>query len=494
MSSINKDVKYTLSLKDLLLAGVQKNKQAMNELDASVQHTQKSLGNLSTIARIARRALAGISLGLFARSVYDVGTGFENAQMGLKTLLKTTEAADDLFNKIRQDVVSTPFDFKSLLMANRALISAGENADASRVNVLNLANAIAASGGGNDELQRMVVNLQQIKNTGKATALDIKQFAYAGINIYGALAEATGKPIEKVREMEVSYDLLTMALAKARGEGGMFERGLENAMNTVSGKVSNLGDTFDMLKFKIFNMAKDGLPSAIDGFTTLIDYVSKWKDGNKENIATMGEFVKGVWDGLRPALLMAAGLFQFIFEISSMVMRAWNSLGTFGKVIIGTMAAIVAGVWLWQKAVIALKTAQIAYNFVAAIGAALVGNYAGLAAAGIIAVAGATWYLVDAQKASNEEAKKAGGTQTAKASVLGKKTPGSLATPEIPGPAAPKASPTAPKSTTISIRFENVVRELNLTNNTPQDLRRVADKVVELLTTTLNDSQRMSAQ
>jgi len=109
-------------------------------------------------------------------------------------------------------------------------------------------------------------------------------------------------------------------------------------------------------------------------------------------------------------------------------------------------------------------------------------------------VAGATWYLVDAQKASNEEAKKAGGTQTAKASVLGKKTPGSLATPEIPGPAAPKASPTAPKSTTISIRFENVVRELNLTNNTPQDLRRVADKVVELLTTTLNDSQRMSAQ
>jgi len=491
MSSINKEVKYTLSLKDLLLAGIQKARVETDRLDASVQHTQQSLGNLSTIAS---RALAGISLGLFARSVYDVGTGFENAQMGLKTLLKTTEAADDEFNKIRQDAISTPFDFKSLLMANRALISAGENADASRVNVLNLANAIAASGGGNDELQRMVVNLQQIKNTGKATALDIKQFAYAGINIYGALADATGKPIEKVREMDVSYDLLTMALAKARGEGGMFARGLENAMNTVSGKASNLGDTFDMLKFKIFNMAKGGISSAIGGFTTLIDYVYKWIDVNRENISTMGEFVKNVWDGLRPALLMAAGLFQFLFEISSGVMRAWNSLGTFGKVLIGTLTGIVAAVWLWQKAVKALEIAQVALNFVEAIGAALVGNYAGLAAAGVIALAGATWYLVEAQKASNEEAKKGGGTTNAAGSVVGKKGLGSPSAPAVPELSTATTKPQAPKNTTISIRFENVVRELNLTNNTPQDLRRVADKVVELLTTTLNDSQRMAAQ
>lgn len=491
MSSINKDVKYTLSLKDLLLAGVQKNKQAMNELDASVQHTQQSLGNLSTIAS---RALAGISLGLFARSVYDVGTGFENAQMGLKTLMGSTEEANKEFDKVRQDAIATPFNFSELLAANRLLIGSGENADQARESVLNLGNAISATGGTGVEFERMSVNLAQIRAVGKATALDVKQFAYANIPIYAMLAKSMGKPQEEIKGMDISVTMLEKAFADAAKEGGMFAGGLENAMNTVAGRASNLGDNFDMLKFKLFNLAKDGLNSALEGFANLITYAGKWVDQNQENIRTMGEFVKGVWDGLRPALLMAAGLFQFIFELSAGIMRAWNSLGTFGKVLIGMITAISAAMWLWEQRVIAIKIAQTAYNFVAAIGAALTGNYAGLAAAGLIAVAGATWYLVDAQKASNEEAKKAGGTPTAKASVLGKKGPGSSTAPEVPALVTGSTKPQAPKNTTISIRFENVVRELNLTNNTPQDLRRVADKVVELLTTTLNDSQRMAAQ
>ena len=61
-----------------------------------------------------------------------------------------------------------------------------------------------ATGGGNDELTRMASNLQQIKNAGKATAMDIRQFAYAGIDVYGILADYLGKTTEEGIEKEMS--------------------------------------------------------------------------------------------------------------------------------------------------------------------------------------------------------------------------------------------------------------------------------------------------
>ena len=65
---------------------------------------------------------------------------------------------------------------------------------------------------------------------GKASAADIKQFAMAGIDIYGILADYTGKSTAEVQNMTVTYDLLTAALQKASEEGGRYY----NAMETQS--------------------------------------------------------------------------------------------------------------------------------------------------------------------------------------------------------------------------------------------------------------------
>ena len=59
----------------------------------------------------------------------------------------------------------------------------------------------------------MAANMQQIKTVGKATAMDIRQFGIAGINIYEMLHRSTGKSIEQVKEMDVSYEDLSKAMA-----------------------------------------------------------------------------------------------------------------------------------------------------------------------------------------------------------------------------------------------------------------------------------------
>ena len=110
-----------------------------------------------------------------------------------------------------------------------------------------LGDAVSATGGGNVELSRMAGNLQQIANVGKATAVDIKQFAYAGINIYQILADYTGKSVQDVQNMTVSYDLLSEALIAASEEGGRYYNAMDAQSQTMNGRVSTLKDNVSQL-------------------------------------------------------------------------------------------------------------------------------------------------------------------------------------------------------------------------------------------------------
>ena len=131
----------------------------------------------------------------------------------------------------------------------------------------------------------MVVNLQQIKNVGQASALDIKQFAYAGVNIYKVL-EAAGIKVEKGNsDVKISYEQITGALQKAHEAGGIYYNGLENMAGNTSVKVSNLGDMMFQLKNQMFQDLKPAITSIIEGLGNLIrwlrdawDWLVKHKD------------------------------------------------------------------------------------------------------------------------------------------------------------------------------------------------------------------------
>lgn len=278
------DVKYVLSLTDLLSPKLREANKEANKLE-------QSMGGVSTILGAIGAAAATAGVGLFVQSMVQAGSKVEDARVGLTTLLKDGAEAGKVIEQTMQDATKTPFAFEGLLAANKALIGAGETAEGSRAAVLNLANAIAATGGGDDELQRMVVNLQQIRNTGKATALDIKQFAYAGINVYQVLADATGKPIEKVKDMEVSYDMLTMALKKAHDQGGIYANGLENMAGNTSVQISNLGDALFQLKVKMFDDLKpaiDAVVSSGKGFIEVMRESWDWLTQNNEVVISFG--------------------------------------------------------------------------------------------------------------------------------------------------------------------------------------------------------------
>lgn len=148
---------------------------------------------------------------------------------------------------MQADAARTPFDTATLVKSNEYLISAGENAEYSRKTILALGDAVAATGGGSAELERMAQNLQQVANQGKATSVDIKQFAMAGINIYQVLADYTGKSVQDVQSMTITYDVLTQALQAAAEEGGRYYDSMATQSQTLNGRLSTLKDNATQL-------------------------------------------------------------------------------------------------------------------------------------------------------------------------------------------------------------------------------------------------------
>lgn len=187
----------------------------------------------------------------------------EQYQTALTNMLGSEAQAIALLDEIKQDAAKTPFDTAGLVKANELLISTGIDAESSRKTILALGDAVSATGGGNDELSRMAQNLQQIRNAGKATSADIKQFAYAGIDVYGILADYTGKSAEEVQKMTVTYDLLSNALISAADEGGRYFNSMNTQSETLNGKWSTLKDNATQLAGLMTGDLTDGVKTVI---------------------------------------------------------------------------------------------------------------------------------------------------------------------------------------------------------------------------------------
>lgn len=206
----------------------------------------------------------------FVRSGIEYNAQIEKYTTGFTNMLGSAEAAQQVMSQIQEDAAKTPFDVESLTKANQYLISAGENASYARSTIMALGDAVSATGGGNDELNRMSQNLQQIANTGKATTADIKQFAYAGIDVYGILADYTGKSTTEVQNMTISYDLLTQALQAASEEGGRYYNSMDTQSQTMNGRVSTLKDNVKQLAGLMTGDLSSGIGVAIGKLNDMV--------------------------------------------------------------------------------------------------------------------------------------------------------------------------------------------------------------------------------
>lgn len=258
--------------------------EAVKEVDSAVSGVGdkivKGFGAAAT-------AVGGFAVGL-AKAGIEYNAQMETYEMAFTTLLGSAEEARAVMAQIQADAASTPFDVAGLTQANQLLVGAGASAAEARDVIMALGDAVSATGGGNDELSRMAANLQQIKNVGQASAMDVKQFAMAGINIYQILADSMGITLEKASSLKPTYEQLSAALISAASEGGRYFGAMANQSLTFNGQISNLQDNWSAL----LGSVTGGLQTILQGdiLPRIIGYVDEiqasFNSGGFEGLAT----------------------------------------------------------------------------------------------------------------------------------------------------------------------------------------------------------------
>ena len=300
--------------------GLRTAEEYMNSFGESASGSGQSLTGAITKANLLTGVISKVSSMALSAGKDFIQTGIKyNAQLesyttGFTNMLGSAEAAQQAIAAIQEDAARTPLNVASLTQANQLLISAGENANYSRKVIMALGDAVYAAGGGNAELSRMSANLQQIANVGKASAIDIKQFAYAGINIYQVLADYTGKTVQEVQSMTVSYDLLSQALIAASEEGGRYYNAMDTQSQTMNGRVSTLKDNVSQLAGLMTGDLSSGIGVVIGNLNNMV-------------VAAQDAYKKDGWKGLGEAIL----------DLDNPISAIISSFGRLGSAVVSAL-------------------------------------------------------------------------------------------------------------------------------------------------------------
>ena len=353
-------------------------RKVAGELDGVSKSTKTASNSFAGMAK----TLVGVAAAyLSVRKAYDavslgvrIAADMQTAEVGLTTLLGSSEQAAETIKRLKIEAARTPFELPGLTQATQLLTSVTKDGNKSIDILLDVGEALAAMGKGQAELDRIIVNLQQIAAVGKAATIDIKQFAFAGIPIYEMLSETTGKTGEElskfIEEGGVTFDLLTKMFDEANDESGRFFNAFVNQSGTFNQALSNMKDSFAIMMSDI--VQSSGL---FDGLTQSMieasDVMSNWR-GNVQAVRdffvslfdTIDEktllitHMKGVWQSvvdLFKAELMPA-LQELWIEMQPLLpyLKALAEVGVAGLVIV--LHTLIAGFGLLANGIVVTLT------------------------------------------------------------------------------------------------------------------------------------------
>lgn len=243
-----------------LTAELYKHKQAQAALGDSVEESGNDFQDFAqdiAVAQVVLSTMKDIVVEV-AKKIWEVGKGAVKYNMTMEGYQKTIEAffktsgqtaeeaaknTADLIANQKELSMATGIATDNLIDANKMLIASGVSGDDAQKAISALSKAIVATGGGNEELSRMASNLQQISNTGKASSADMKQFAMAGVDLYGLMADSTGKTVDELKDMDITFDMIVEALDSATSEGGKFFEASQVGATTLQGQMNTLQST-----------------------------------------------------------------------------------------------------------------------------------------------------------------------------------------------------------------------------------------------------------
>lgn len=179
--------------------------------------------------QVAATAAAATTVGVAALGKNTLSTGLaynamqQNANAALKTMLGSQKAVNEQMEKLGKLAQNSPFSKSTFISAQQQLIAFGVEVEKVIPLLDAMQNAVAASGGGSQQLADLAFVVAQIKAAGKITGEDLIQLGQRGINAAEIIGKAFGKSSAEVKAMisknQIDADQAIDALTK-----GMMEK------------------------------------------------------------------------------------------------------------------------------------------------------------------------------------------------------------------------------------------------------------------------------
>ncbi|KAA0970807.1 tape measure protein [Aureimonas fodinaquatilis] len=207
---------------------------AVARIGAGVAAAYAAIGGANAIGRGISNFITGIT---------STGREFENFGVRLRALEGSSEAAEKAMGWIKQFAIETPLELDEVVNAFANMRSFG--LDPTNGSLRAIVDTMAATGGGADKLNGIVLALGQAWTKGKLQGEEAMQLLERGVPVWELLSEATGQTAAQLQELSSkgklgreTIQLLIDALGKK------YLGASEEAAKTFDGILSNLSDNW----------------------------------------------------------------------------------------------------------------------------------------------------------------------------------------------------------------------------------------------------------
>lgn len=296
---MNTALNIILNLKDYASSGVKKVQsglagfsQSANIAQTRAQELQLRLSGVGAIGRtvsVGAGIVAG-AIGFLGKSALSAAGQYEQNRIAFKGLLGTYEEADRVLTRIVKVASETPFETASLTSMTQQLTTITKDGNKAIDVLVSVGDAISKSGKGVVEMERVVLNLQQVASTGKVTELDIREFQRA-IPLFNDIIASAGITTDQLKESKNASELLFGAFRKAAEEGGIAFGGLAEQAKSFNGRTSTLKDNLGIFIRQIGDTLLPVAKPFIDFLIAMTNGFSKLSPVTKTVIASIGGLV-----------------------------------------------------------------------------------------------------------------------------------------------------------------------------------------------------------
>lgn len=361
MDNINGGLAFaaTLDIKDFNVSADAMNARVKQLSDTTAAKAAEMDQSLLTFAKngaaYITSYLVGQGMTNLLTSIVQVRGQFQQLEIAFETMLGSKSKAHELMQQMEETAAKTPFDLDGVANGAKQLLAYGESADKVNDTLVRLGNIAS---GLSLPLNDIVYLYGTTMVQGRLYAADVRQFTGRGIPLVKELAKMYGVTADEINNMvsagKIGFPDVQKVLNKLTDEGGQFYNLMEKQSKSLTGMISNLGDTWDQVQDHLGEQNQDLFAGAINAAGYLLEHL--------EDILKMVKAVAIAYGSYRAALVLntiATKGFTGVALINNTVEQSKIALLKVRSTLTGEVAAQTAAMTAAEKAHVASLQAEL---------------------------------------------------------------------------------------------------------------------------------------